>query len=64
MEGKIRRWLTTIPIGSGEERGWDDGQILEIAKFVQDQHLEHLTAEEMYRSYVEYQVESAETLCG
>lgn len=60
VEGKLREWLKTIPIGNGAERGWDDSQILEIAEFAQDQHLEHLTAEEIYKRYVEYQVEKAE----
>jgi len=59
-EGKIREWLKTIPIGNGADRGWDDGQILQIAEFAQDQHLEHLAAEDIYKRYVEHQVESAE----
>lgn len=32
-EMKLRKWLETIPIGNGSERGWDDGQIREIAEF-------------------------------
>jgi len=60
VEGKLRDWLKTIPIGNGEERGWDDSQILEIAEFAQDHHLEHLQAEDIYKRYVEFQVERAE----
>jgi len=59
-EGKIRRWLKTIPIGNGEERGWDDAQIQAIAIFAKEHHLEHLAAEEMYKRFVEHQVASAE----
>lgn len=59
-EGKIREWLKTIPIGDGDERGWDDTQILEIAEFAQEHHLEHLAAEEIYKRYVEHQVERAD----
>merc|ERR1711972_401732 len=55
----LKEWLKTIPIGNGAERGWDDTQILEIAEFAQEQHLEHLTAEEIYKRYVEYQVEKS-----
>jgi len=60
VEGKIRTWLKTIPIGNGADRGWDDAQIIAIAEFAQDKHLEHLTAEEIYKRYVEHQVEAAE----
>jgi len=60
IEGKIRDWLKSIPIGNGAERGWDDSQILEIAEFAQDNHLEHLKAEDIYKRYVEFQVERAE----
>lgn len=59
VDTKIRRWLRTIPIGNGADRGWDDAQIAEIARFAQDQHLEHLAAEDIYKRYVEHQVESA-----
>lgn len=59
-EGKIRRWLKTIPIGNGEERGWDDAQIKAIAIFAQEYQLEHLAAEEIYKRFVEHQVASAE----
>jgi len=59
VEGKINRWLGTIAIGSGAERGWDQAQVAEIALFAQDQHLDQLPAEEIYRRYVEYQVERA-----
>jgi len=58
---KIRNWLDTIPIGNGADRGWDDAQIREIADFAQDSHLEHLSAEEIYKRYVEHQVEQATT---
>eukprot|EP00971_Amphidinium_carterae_P264088 5239150-Amphidinium_carterae.1 len=37
VEGKINRWLGTIAIGSGAERGWDQAQVAEIALFAQDQ---------------------------
>lgn len=60
VEGKIRQWLRTIPIGNGADRGWDDAQIAEIAEFAQDQHLEHLGAEDIYKRFVEHQVERAE----
>jgi hypothetical protein len=59
VDAKIRRWLRTIPIGNGADRGWDDSQIAEIAAFAQDQHIEHLQAEEIYKQYVEHQVENA-----
>jgi len=59
VDAKIRRWLKTIPIGNGADRGWDDAQIAEIASFAQDHHLEHLAAEDIYKKYVEHQVESA-----
>lgn len=59
VEEKIRQWLQQIPIGNGAERGWDDSQIAEIADFAQDQHLEHLDVEEIYKRYVEHQVELA-----
>lgn len=59
VDSKIRRWLKTIPIGNGAERGWDDAQIAEIVEFAQDQHLEHMTAEDIYKRYVEHQVEKA-----
>lgn len=58
-EAKIRDWLSTIPIGNGAERGWDEEQILEIADFAKEQRLEHLGAEEIYKQFVEYQVELA-----
>merc|ERR1719498_1727097 len=59
VDSKIRRWLSTIPIGNGADRGWDDAQIAGIAAFAQDRHLEHLPAEDIYKKYVEHQVESA-----
>jgi len=59
VEGKLHQWLATIPIGNGAERGWDNAQVAEIALFAEDQHIEHLPAEEIYKRYVEYQVERA-----
>lgn len=59
VDSKLRRWLSEIPIGNGADRGWDDSQIAGIASFAQDRHLEHLNAEDIYRKYVEYQVDSA-----
>lgn len=59
-EAKIRDWLKTIPIGNGAERGWDDAQILDIAGFAQDHKLDSLKAEDIYKRYVEFQVEKAE----
>jgi len=59
-EGTIREWLKNIPIGNGADRGWDDSQIREIATFAQEKQLEHASAEEIYKRYVEYQVEKAE----
>jgi len=60
VEGKIRLWLNAIPIGNGEDRGWDNSQILEIAEFAQAMHLEDLSAEDIYVRYVEHKVEEAE----
>lgn len=60
VEGKIRQWLRTIAIGNGAERGWDDSQIAEIAEFAEGKHLENLEAEDIYKRFVEYQVERAE----
>jgi len=59
-ESKIREWLKTIPIGNGADRGWDDSQIREIAAFAQDKQLEDASAEEIYKRFVEHQVEMAE----
>eukprot|EP00929_Paragymnodinium_shiwhaense_P064420 TRINITY_DN32258_c0_g1_i2.p2 TRINITY_DN32258_c0_g1~~TRINITY_DN32258_c0_g1_i2.p2 ORF type:complete len:125 (-),score=38.02 TRINITY_DN32258_c0_g1_i2:160-534(-) len=59
VEGKIRNWLATIPIGNGAERGWDDSQIVEIASFAEGRSLDHLDAQEIYKLYVEHQVEQA-----
>jgi len=59
VDSKIRRWLNTIPIGNGANRGWDDTQIREIGDFAKDKRLEHLGAEDIYRKYVEHQVETA-----
>lgn len=59
VDTKIRRWLRTIPIGNGSDRGWDDAQISEIAAFAQDHQIEQLNAEDIYKKYVEHQVETA-----
>lgn len=59
-EAKIRQWLMTIDIGNGAERGWDDAQILEIAAFAQERGLDQASAEEMYKRWVEWQVERAD----
>lgn len=59
---KIRQWLSTIPIGNGSERGWDDAQILEIANFAEMRGIENVSAEEMYKRYVEHQVSQAEAI--
>eukprot|EP00930_Biecheleria_cincta_P045233 TRINITY_DN31181_c0_g1_i1.p1 TRINITY_DN31181_c0_g1~~TRINITY_DN31181_c0_g1_i1.p1 ORF type:complete len:599 (-),score=83.50 TRINITY_DN31181_c0_g1_i1:39-1754(-) len=61
-EMKIRQWLSTIPIGNGSERGWDDAQIQEIANFAETQGIEYVSAEEMYKRYVEHQVSQAEAI--
>lgn len=58
-EWKIREWLRSIPIGNGAERGWDDSQIRAIASFAQEEDLDHLDAAEIYKRYVEHQVEVA-----
>ncbi|CAK0881207.1 unnamed protein product, partial [Prorocentrum cordatum] len=57
VEGKIREWLETIPIGGGADRGWDDEQISEIAQFARGEGLSDLPAEDLYKRYVEHQVE-------
>lgn len=57
VDSKTRRWLDTIPIG--DDRSWDDAQIAGLVDFAVDRHLEHLPAEDIYKRYVEYQVESA-----
>eukprot|EP00811_Abedinium_folium_P009847 NODE_19102_length_860_cov_3.154161.p2 GENE.NODE_19102_length_860_cov_3.154161~~NODE_19102_length_860_cov_3.154161.p2 ORF type:complete len:116 (+),score=16.90 NODE_19102_length_860_cov_3.154161:269-616(+) len=62
---KLRQWLGTIPIGNGADqpdRDWDESQIAAIAGFAQDEHLGHLTAEDIYRHYVESKVESIYSL--
>lgn len=59
-EMKIRKWLDTIPIGNGSERGWDDAQIRQIASFAHKNHLSHLPPEQLYQRYVENQVAEAE----
>lgn len=63
IDTKLKQWLSTIPIGNGEERGWDEDQVAEIAAFARSASgggLEHASAEEIYRRYVEHQVEVAE----
>lgn len=59
MEEKLRRWLATIPMSDGN-RQWDDAQILDIVSFAREAGLHHLPAEEIYRLYVEHQVELAD----
>ncbi|CAJ1396964.1 unnamed protein product [Effrenium voratum] len=48
-EMKLRKWLETIPIGNGSERGWDDGQIREIAEFANKYNISNLSAEQLYQ---------------
>merc|ERR1719503_416492 len=59
VDQKLREWLDTIPMGNSEERGWDDSQIKAIAQFARDHYLDYLTAEEIYKRYVEHQVRLA-----
>lgn len=59
-EAKLRQWLGH-DAGPGE-REWDDGQILKIVDFAQEQGLEESSAEEIYRQYVFHQVELADSL--
>jgi len=56
VERTLRRWLDTIPIGNGADRGWDNAQVAEIARFAEEEQLQHCSAEEIYRRYVEHQV--------
>eukprot|EP00929_Paragymnodinium_shiwhaense_P005264 TRINITY_DN10698_c0_g1_i1.p1 TRINITY_DN10698_c0_g1~~TRINITY_DN10698_c0_g1_i1.p1 ORF type:complete len:542 (+),score=73.40 TRINITY_DN10698_c0_g1_i1:53-1678(+) len=60
VEMKIWQWLRTIPIGNGAHRGWDDRVIISIVDFAYREGLTHLGAEELYRRYVEHQVEQAD----
>eukprot|EP00929_Paragymnodinium_shiwhaense_P097553 TRINITY_DN59206_c0_g1_i1.p1 TRINITY_DN59206_c0_g1~~TRINITY_DN59206_c0_g1_i1.p1 ORF type:complete len:751 (-),score=137.33 TRINITY_DN59206_c0_g1_i1:93-2345(-) len=60
VEAKLRQWLGTISIGNDAHRGWDDGQIVELARFARDGRLEQQTPEEIYRRFVEHQVEVAD----
>lgn len=60
IEGKLWSWLDTIPIGNGDERGWDDEDVKKIAAFAIEDGLEDLDAEDVYRRYVEHQVALAE----
>eukprot|EP00434_Breviolum_minutum_P034343 symbB.v1.2.030392.t1/scaffold3419.1/size57203/2 len=59
-EMKLRRWLDTIPIGNGAERGWDDTQIRDMASFANKNQLSHLPPEQLYQRYVEHQVAEAD----
>mmetsp|Transcript_118466 Transcript_118466/g.184986 ORF Transcript_118466/g.184986 Transcript_118466/m.184986 type:complete len:360 (-) Transcript_118466:8-1087(-) len=59
VDTKIRHWLRSIPIGNGSDRGWDDAQISEIATFARDQNMEHLSAEAIYKTFVEHKVTTA-----
>jgi len=63
IEGKLWRWLDTIPIGNGEDRGWDEEDVRKIAAFAVDEGLEDEDAEEVYQRYVEHQVALAEAGC-
>lgn len=56
---KLREWLDTIPIGNGENRGWDDKQLEEIADFAMENDHAQFSAEQIYRHFVEFQVEEA-----
>lgn len=60
IEGKLWSWLDTIPIGNGEERGWDEDDVKKIAAFATEASLQDLDAEDVYRRYVEHQVALAE----
>lgn len=60
IEGKLRSWLATIPITGATDRAWDDTQIINLVQFAQDNRVEHLPAEEIYRQYVMQQVEMAD----
>eukprot|EP00403_Amphidinium_massartii_P016142 CAMPEP_0178409200 /NCGR_PEP_ID=MMETSP0689_2-20121128/20340_1 /TAXON_ID=160604 /ORGANISM="Amphidinium massartii, Strain CS-259" /LENGTH=392 /DNA_ID=CAMNT_0020030335 /DNA_START=44 /DNA_END=1222 /DNA_ORIENTATION=+ len=61
-EVKLREWLATIPRSQYDPRGWDDAQILSMADFAEEQvsELEDVSAEEIYRRYVMYQVDLAD----
>lgn len=60
----MRTWLSTIPrspqSANKEAREWDDEQIASIAHFARDASIEDLEVDEIYRRYVEHQVEMAD----
>jgi len=58
-EQKVRDWLSSVPIGEGASRGWDEKQIEEISQFATSRRLEHLSAEGIYSKYVDHQIEKA-----
>eukprot|EP00927_Polykrikos_kofoidii_P039816 TRINITY_DN34124_c0_g1_i1.p1 TRINITY_DN34124_c0_g1~~TRINITY_DN34124_c0_g1_i1.p1 ORF type:complete len:629 (-),score=81.86 TRINITY_DN34124_c0_g1_i1:53-1813(-) len=60
VESKIWQWLRTIPIGNGADRGWDEKVIADIVHFAHDEDMANASAEEIYRRYVEDQVEKAD----
>jgi len=66
VEEKLRQWLSTIPMQGGQphnsaqDRDWDEMQISEIVVFAQESHMAHLPAEEIYRRFVEHQVDLAD----
>jgi len=60
-EDKLRRWLATIPMSDGPDREWDDTQIFDLVQFAQEAQCEDRPAEEIYRLYVERQVELADS---
>jgi len=62
-EGKVRAWLATIPMSDGNDRDWDDAQVLNLVQFAQEYGVGHLPAEEIYRLYVMRQVELADSSC-
>lgn len=59
VEQKLRDWLQTIPIGNGESRGWDQQQLTEMAAFATKNYYDQLPAEQIYRNFVEFQIEEA-----
>mmetsp|Transcript_32507 Transcript_32507/g.74276 ORF Transcript_32507/g.74276 Transcript_32507/m.74276 type:complete len:399 (+) Transcript_32507:103-1299(+) len=59
-EVKLREWLATIPSSNYDNRHWDDAQITNMARFAEEQAAGDLPAEEIYRRYVQHQVELAD----
>lgn len=61
VEGKLRQWLATISKSENQpNRPWDDSQIANIVEFAQTSDIEQLSAEEIYKQYVDHTVELAE----